>query len=245
MRSAVRFKSSASNHAVTIRIQAGVVSYHGKSYTIMDCPGFFDNSSEILGADDGPNLCKLVKALEESGSIAAILYVYTDRFSTPQKIWFDRLNGLIPKESKGNIIVVHNKLNEVFNLEKKVEYKFEVNNLIKDGTQHSYAWFGWKAPDDQVQSLLSELESLPVFQLQGLTVPEICYEKEVEGPEYEEMIGTRIEDHGSVVTTVTDKSYFKTEERWNPNTITGMLGLTGWPGAKVNAVEPLFPKYVY
>jgi len=85
------FKCGASLLAVTDQLQTECIGFQGKLFTIVDNPGFFDtqqnSTAESTARKDGENMCKLVNALERCESIYCIVFVFTERFSTPQKMW--------------------------------------------------------------------------------------------------------------------------------------------------------------
>jgi hypothetical protein len=191
---------------VTPALQQGTITHRNKSYTLVDSPGFFDTTRSGV-SNDGPNLCKLVKALESCAQIVSVVFVYTDRFSTPHKMWFDRMRDLLSDAHKGHIVLLHNKLGPI-DVETKAENNLEIRGLL--GSRQEYIWFSFNADRSMTDGLLNVVTNFAPFQLSNLTIPEICYEKTVEGAPYDEELVNNRKDEGHSVEEVKDTSHYET-----------------------------------
>ncbi|KAG4069970.1 hypothetical protein HA402_015194 [Bradysia odoriphaga] len=224
-----RYVSTSSNMSVTSALQQEVINYQGKNYTIVDSPGFFDTSSYKGDNVDGVNMCKLVRVLESCEEIFAIIFVFTDGFSTPHKIWFDRMVQLVSAANRGHILLLRNKEGDT-TPDELAENKAEINQILGGGVKQPYFGFEFKASDEIVKSLLNTVTQMVPFQLNNLLIPEICYEKTEESAEYEELISDPTSDEGYMVKEIKDTSHYETRKE-------AMDGLGGLFGLKLSVRE--------
>lgn len=220
--SSIRFESHGGADSCTQSLQAGAINYKGKTYTVVDSPGFFDTEGS---GTDGKNMCKLVKAIEKYQQIYALVFVFTDRFSAPHKIWYDRISSIIQQANTGHIILLHNK--QTGHDEKMImKNAVRIEEILRK-ENIEYIWFSHSPNDTQVTQLLNTLVNHQPFQLSNLVVPELCYERVENGSPYEEIVAENKSDEGHMVEEVKDTSHYVTKEVWDRTTLAGTLGLRG------------------
>lgn len=234
------FNSSSSIGSVTGDLQQGKITYKGNSYTLVDTPGFFDCSSEsVTAADsarkDGENVCKLVRALENSKSICAIVFVFVGRLDVAQRQWYDRILSIIGTAYQGQIILLHNKENQTDverirnetrlsvilgkdNGEAVIQYQPLTMFISRGGAEEK------EILDNQIREFLNGISQRVPFTLTNLQVPEVCYEKEVLGEPYDKELSRTMEDVGQTVVNKKDGSYYQDVEVWHPDPIKKALG---------------------
>lgn len=229
--SSSRFLSSDSVVSVTSSLQQAPITFQDQNYTIVDSPGFFDtsNTNEEVNVD-GKNMCKLVKALESCEEIYAIIFVFTDRFSKPHKMWFERIVNLISTDYRGHILLVQNKMGTQ-SLELLYENKAHINQMLGGEVRQPYSCFSYNTGNEEIMKFLQNITTMIPFNLSNLVIPEVCYEKEEQGEEYQETNDVK-RDEGTFVEETKDTSHYETREEWDNSNILGMFGLRG-PGAKV------------
>lgn len=215
-----RFVSSSSNMSVTSSIQSGTITFNNQEYAVVDTPGFFDTSNSEVENVDSINMCKLVATLESCSQIAALVFVFTDGFSTPHKMWFDRMIQLISPANRGQILLLKNKESQI-SLEELAENKAEVNQILGGAVKQPYFSFRYDAPSENVEFLLTTISQMLPFELKNLTVPEICYRQTEESPEYEELINAATNNEGEMVEEVKDTSHHEQRRRGG---VAGALG---------------------
>ncbi|KAG4069954.1 hypothetical protein HA402_015178 [Bradysia odoriphaga] len=222
--------------SVTSSIQSGTITFNNQEYAVVDTPGFFDTSNSELENVDSINMCKLVATLESCSQIAALVFVFTDGFSTPHKIWFDRMTQLISPANRGQILLLKNKESQI-SLEELAENKAEVNQMLGGSVKQPYFSFQFSAPSENVEYLLTTISQMIPFELKNLTVPEICYKQTEEDPEYEELINTATNNEGQMVEEVKDTSHYEQRRRGG---VAGALGGKKSVWVRSSAIEKKF-----
>lgn len=221
--SSTRFQSHGGTDSCTQSLQTGTINYRGKTYTIVDSPGFFDTEGS---SNDGMNMCKLVKAIENCQQIYALVFVFTDRFSTPHQIWYDRIASLIHPGNVGHIILLHNKQTGqddkmITKNAGRIEEKVGKENI-------EYIWFNHNPDDNQVTQLLNTLVNREPFRLSNLVVPAICYDRDEKGSPYDEVAAQNTSDEGHFVEQVRDTSHYENRLEWDRNGFKPF----GWAGIR-------------
>ncbi len=214
---ATRFKSSE-----TGSIQHGTIDHDGKNFTIVNTPGFIDNydsgktiffnklDQSKTAKVDGENMCKLVAALESCQEISAIGFIFTDHFSKPHSIWFNRIKKLLTSDKVGNIILVHNKLGPL-DMETSAKNAVEVNKMIGGGGKVEYVWISSGGENIEFENLITTVEKLTPFQLSNFVVPKICYKTEEIGEQYDEVIAETAKKEGEIISQPKKDGHYITE----------------------------------
>ena len=158
---------------------------------------------------------------------------YNARFSTPHKIWFDRMAQLITEKNVGHIILLHNKQNNCTETQ-YLKNSMKIDNCLGGGN-HDYVWFTYEPDLGEVGKLLDKVAKLVPFKIDNLVIPDVCYEREDKSVPYEEVVSENTSDEGQMVEQVRDTSHKEEVWEWNRGVgnIWGELGLRGMPGAKV------------
>jgi len=236
--SSQEFNSSSSVGSVTGDLQQGTINFSGNTYTLVDTPGFFDCSDPSMSpADsarkDGENVCKLVRALENSRSICAIAFVFVGRLDVSQRQWYDRILSIIGPSFQGQVILLHNKENQTER--ERIQNEVRLGALLgkEDGIiqYQPLTMFTRRGGveekeilDSQLSDFLNGISQRVPFTLANLQVPEVCYEKEVLGDPYEKELSRTMEDVGTTVVNRKDGSYHQDVEVWHPDPIKKALG---------------------
>jgi len=110
----------------------------------------------------------------------------------------------------------------------------DIKNRLNSQVNINYLWFENNFDMGKIPELLNTIRVMVPFSVKNIIIPEMCYQGEVRGDQYEELISTRNVDEGNNVSETVDRGCYKTKEVWNGNSfLGGALGFrTRGPGAK-------------